>query len=127
MPLDDPEHLGGADLEAWLEVRGCLSVGANTAAVMMCRKLLFHMAVTHGLPEKNARDRSPTFAEALEHLQSEGIITKHMRTWVDRIKVVGNEANHELPGIAADDAMDVAKFTRQLLHLAYDLPAMVNG
>jgi hypothetical protein len=71
----------GEEAIAWGEVRACLSVGATTAAVMMCRKLLFHTAVAFGLPPKNNKDRAPTFEQTLEHLQAEGVITKHMRSW----------------------------------------------
>lgn len=124
-PLDTPSVLSGDDLAAWTEALGCLSVGANTAAVMMCRKLLFHIAVAHKLPEKDGSGRAPTFAKALKHLEDEGVITKHMRPWVDKIKDVGNEANHEIPSTTTDEAMDVALFTRQLIRLAYELPAMV--
>lgn len=125
MPLDTPEVLLGDDLVAWNEVRSCLAAGANTAAVMMCRKLLFHIAVAHGLPDKNTKGRAPSFADALEHLEDEGVITKLMRPWADKIKDVGNEANHEIPSTSSGDAMAVAKFTRQLIMLAYELPAMV--
>jgi len=125
MPLDIPGGLAADDLASWVEVRSCLSVGAFTAAVMMCRKLLFHMAVTHGLPQKNTRDKAPSFAEALDHLQSEEVITKMMRPWADKVKDVGNSANHELPAIVKEQAMDVAQFTRELLYLAYTLPSMV--
>jgi hypothetical protein len=124
-PLDTPDELDGDDLAAWNEVLGCLSVGANTAAVMMCRKLLFHVAVAHGLPERDGSGRAPNFAKALKHLEDEGIFTKHMRPWIDKIKDVGNEANHEIPITSSEQAMDVALFTRQLIRLAYELPAMV--
>jgi hypothetical protein len=124
-PLDTPNVLSGDDLTAWTEALGCLSVGANTAAVMMCRKLLFHIAVAHDLPEKDSSGRAPTFAKALKHLEDEGVITKHMRPWVEKIKDVGNEANHEIPSTTPEQAMDVALFTRQLIRLAYELPAMV--
>lgn len=100
-------------------------MGANTAAVMMCRKLLFHFAVAHGLPAKDGSGRAPNFAKALKHLEDQGVITKHLRPWVTKIKDVGNEANHEIPYISHEDAMAVAKFTRQLIMLAYELPAMV--
>lgn len=92
---------------------------------MMCRKLLFHIAVAHGLPEKDGSGRAPNFAKALKHLEDEGVITKLMRPWVDKIKDVGNEANHEIPSTTSEQAMDVAQFTRQLIRLAYELPAMV--
>lgn len=48
-PLTVPLGLSGDELAAWTEVRECLAVGANTAAVMMCRKLLLHVAVSNGL------------------------------------------------------------------------------
>lgn len=125
MPLDTPGILKGDDLTAWNEVRACLSAGAYTGAVMMCRKLLFHIAVAHGLPAKNAKDRAPTFQEALDHLETEGVVTKLMLPWVEKIKELGNDANHELPTMTKADAMDIAEFTRQLIRLAYELPAMV--
>jgi hypothetical protein len=124
-PFDLPNALEGEALAAWQEVRSCLSVGATTAAVMMCRKLLFHIAAEHGLPEKDAKGRAPTFAEALDHLEAEGVFTTRMRPWVERIKDVGNEANHDLASISIDQAMDVARFTRQLINLAYELQAMI--
>ncbi|MGV9718763.1 DUF4145 domain-containing protein [Rhodococcus pyridinivorans] len=126
-PLDVPDGLPNADYEAWDEVRSCLQAGAYTAAVMMCRKLLFHIAVAHDLPPKNEKNRAPSFAQCLDHLELEGIITKPMRRWVDRIKDVGNEANHELTGYKRDQAMDIAKFTKQLLHMAYELPMLVGS
>jgi hypothetical protein len=124
-PLDTPDVLTGEDLAAWDEVRACLSVGANTAAVMMCRKLLFHIAVAHGLADKDEKGWAPNFEQALQHLEDEGVVTKHMRPWVDKIKKVGNDANHEIPCTTSEQAMDVALFTRQLIRLAYELPAMV--
>jgi hypothetical protein len=42
-----------------------------------------------------------------------------------KIKDVGNEANHEIPSTTHAQAMAVALFTRQLISLAYELPAMV--
>jgi hypothetical protein len=125
MPLDTPKILTGDDLTAWNEVRACLSAGAYNAAVMMCRKLLFHIAVARGLPAKNAKDRAPTFQEALDHLETEGVVTKLMLPWVAKIKDLGNDANHELPTMSKAEALDIAEFTRQLIRLAYELPAMV--
>jgi len=122
-PLANPDGVTGQELQAWQEVRDCLGVGAHTAAVMLCRKLLLHVAAAHGLPAKGDNDRAPGFYQAVQHLETEGIITRHMRPWVDRIKEVGNDASHELPHIERDDAMDVATFTEQLLRLAYELPA----
>lgn len=127
VPLREPLGLPEIDARIWNEARTCLGVGANAAAVMLCRKLLFHIAVAHGLPEKNSRNRAPGFADAVKHLEAEGIVTKRMMPWVDRIKDVGNDANHELTPITPEQALDVATFTEQLLRLAYEMDALMDN
>lgn len=126
MPLREPIGLPSDDGRIWREARTCLGVGANAAAVMLCRKLLFHIAVSHGLPPKNKQNRAPGFAEAVKHLAAEGIVTRRMLPWVDRIKDVGNDASHELSPITAEQALDVATFTEQLLRLAYEMDALMG-
>ena len=124
-PLSTPEGLADPELAVWAEIRACLGIGAYTSATMMCRKMLFHLAVANGLPAKDGGGRAPNFTQATKHLQAEGIITSRMRPWVDRIKDIGNEANHELEAISERDAMDVARFTEQLLRLSFEMDALV--
>lgn len=126
-PLANPKGLAGTEMDVWSEVRRCLAIAAPTAAVMLCRKLLFHIAVSNGLPAKNDKDRAPTYAEAVTALERAEVITKKMRPWVDRIKDVGNDANHDLTPVTMDSAMDVARFTEQLLRLAYEMDALMAG
>lgn len=85
-----------------------------------------HLAVANGLPHQDSKGRAPSIYQAVEHLESEGVITKKMRPWADRIKDRGNEANHVLGTYSVDEVMDVATFTRQLLQLAYELPALMD-
>lgn len=125
-PLGVPLGLVGVELAAWTEVRECLSAGATTAAVMMCRKLLLHVAVAQGLPEQDAKGRAPSFVAAVQHLEKSGIITEKMRPWVDRVKDVGNEANHQIQPVDQNVALDVARFTEQLLRLAYEMDALMG-
>jgi ssDNA-binding Zn-finger/Zn-ribbon topoisomerase 1 len=110
---------------AWGEIRSCLSVGATTAAVHMCRKVLLHVAVEKGLPAKNDKDRAPTFAACIDHLSDEGYVTPPMKSWVEKIKDVGNDGAHELPQISAEAARMVAEFTLQLLVLTYEMAALM--
>lgn len=98
-----------------------MSVGAYAAAVMLCRKLLFHIAVSNGLPPKNEKGWAPNFKDCTDHLLNEGLITNRMRPWVDRIKDVGNEANHEIVPITEAQAEDVAMFSQKLLELAFEM------
>lgn len=124
-PLATPLGLVGEAAAAWREICDCLSVGAYTAAVMLCRKLLLHVAVGNGLAM--AGTKSPTFAEAVDHLEAQGVITAKMKPWIDRIREVGNEANHELPAISEAEALDVGRFTEQLLRLAYEMDHLMRG
>jgi hypothetical protein len=124
-PLRVPRGLPEIDAVIWAEVRSCLAVGSNAAAVMLCRKLLFHVAVAHAMPPKTDNDRAPSFYAAVEHLQEQQFITAKMRPWVDRIKDIGNDANHELSPITTEQAADVATFTLQLLVLAYEMDAIM--
>ncbi len=126
LPLKIPEGLPDLELSVWKEVRECLGVKASTAAVMLCRKILLHIAITHGLSPKTSEDKSPSFYSAVEFLQNQNLITLKMRPWVDRIKDVGNEANHELAPISMYVALDVARFTEQLLELTFEMDELMR-
>jgi hypothetical protein len=124
-PLSDPLGLPNGEARVWREIRSSLGVGAYTGAVMLCRKLLFHIATTHGLEEKKSNGFAPSFAEALNYLEGQELITSRMRPWVNRIKDVGNGVNHELEPVTPQQAMDVATFTEQLLRLAFEMDAIM--
>lgn len=125
-PLKVPKGLPEEMEPLWDEARTCLQNGANTGAVMLCRKLLFHVAVDKGLPDKKANGWAPNFYECVQHLEDEGYFTPNMRRWVDRVKDVGNEQNHELKPIEPAVALDVATFAQQLLVLAYEMDSMLE-
>ena len=116
---------GTPEWSLWDETCSCLGVQAWTAAVMLCRKMLFHLAVLQGLAEKDADGRAPSFYACVKHLEDSGLISASMRGWVDRIKDVGNGANHEIPGTTEKEAMDIASFTQQLLVLMFEIPAVM--
>lgn len=126
-PLRTPLGIPFDEVQVWEETRDCLGVGANTAAVMLCRKLLLHIAVTHGLAPENAKGFAPGFAECVEHLRAQELVTTRMMNWVERIRDVGNDANHNLAKITSTQALDVATFTEQLLVLTYELDARMDA
>jgi hypothetical protein len=78
-PLRTPRGLPSIDASIWEEARSCLGVYAYSATVMLCRKLLLHVAVEKGLPAKDKRNRSPSYMDAVKHLESAGVITTDMR------------------------------------------------
>lgn len=126
MPFKEPLGLPEVDARVWGEARMCFGVGAHAAAVMLCRKLLFHIAVDNGLEPEDGKGRAPSFKACVEHLETVGIISKPMLGWVDRIRDVGNDGAHEITPVEEVDARAVGVFTEQLLTLAYELPSMMS-
>lgn len=122
MPMRDVENLPAEDESVWQEARVCLGSGAYMASVGLCRKLLLHVAAANALPIP-PNGRTPGFVECVEHLVTAGVITPNMKKWVDPIKDIGNAANHEIKAVTQEEAEKVARFTEQLLVIAYELQA----
>ncbi len=101
------------------EARRCMSVSAYTAAVLVCRKLLMHIAV-----EKNAPE-GKSFLEYVEYLCDNGYVPPDGKGWVDHIRKMGNEANHEIAEVSRTDAEELISFSEMLLRFIYELPARI--
>ena len=106
---DDVGHL-------YDEARECVAVSAYTAAVLLCRKLLMHVAVEKSAPE-NAK-----FVVYVNWLADNHWVPPNARAWVDHIRDKGNEANHEITLVAQQDAVDLLTFVEALLRYVYELP-----
>ena len=102
------------------EARDCSMVGANTAAVLLARKLLMNIAVQHGA------QAGKTFIDYIDYLSDNGFVPPNGRTWVDQIRKKGNEATHEIPQTTEQDARQILTFTEMLLKFVYEFPSMVN-
>ncbi|AKK05217.1 putative DUF4145 family protein (plasmid) [Corynebacterium mustelae] len=123
-PKDVPDHLSSQVRLAWEEALDCFAASAYTSSTLMCRKLLFHMAVEMGLSEKKENGFSPNFDECLQYLVDEGFITARQRNqWVESIRVWGNKATHDLASIDKDTAEKAIDFMYQLLQIVYTFPA----
>lgn len=108
------------DVEAIYEqARSSIAANAYTGSVMLCRKLLMHVAV-----EKGAKE-DLSFQKYAEYLVSEHYAPRGADVWLDYIRRRGNEANHELVIMNNEDAIGVLKFTEMLLRSVYELPALV--
>ena len=99
--------------------RRCMSVSAYTAAVLVCRKLLMHIAV-----EKNAPE-GKSFLEYVEYLCEKGYVPPDGKGWVDHIRTRGNEANHEIAEVSRTDAEALISFSEMLLRFVFELPARI--
>jgi hypothetical protein len=109
-----------ADVEAlYEEARIAASAGAHTASVLSLRKLLMHVAVALDAPENQP------FVVYVEYLADQGYVPPNGRGWVDQIRVKGNEANHEIVLISAEDNEQLIRFVGMLLKFIYEFPAEV--
>ena len=102
------------------EARRCTSDGSYTAAVMVCRKLLMHIAVEKGAEEKKS------FKEYVEYLDKGNYLPANSEHWVDHIRDQGNEANHKIVLKNESDANSLVEFIEMLLKLIYEFPARVS-
>lgn len=102
------------------QARDCTSLGAYTAATLLCRKILMNLAVQHGeVPGKS-------FVEYIEYLDTKGYVPPNGKSWVDRIRTKGNEATHEIRLVEQSEASQILKFTEMLLKFAYEFPSMLQ-
>lgn len=104
----------------YTEARYAIGAGAPTAAVLACRKLLMHIAVSKGASE------GLSFIAYVEYLSNNHYIPPDAKAWVDQIRSKGNEANHEILIISPDEAKELLSFTEMLLKIIYEFPAAIK-
>lgn len=122
-PFAVPDHLADQVRATWIEALRAYAAEAFTSSSLMCRKIVFHIAVEAGLPAKNDRGFAPNFETCVKHLVDEGYITKRQQDqWVDSIRQWGNNATHELEPISREVAYSALEFTLELLRMVYSFP-----
>lgn len=109
------------DVEAaYSEARRCIEVHAYTAAELICRKILMHVAV-----EKGAKE-GESFVSYINHLETKGYVTPPMKAWVDTIRLHGNASTHKLKAPEKERAESTVMFTAELLRLIYEMDYMAK-
>jgi hypothetical protein len=111
------EHLPDDVRAIYEEARSCMSVHAATGAVLLGRKLLMHVAVAQDAKE------GESFKKYVDHLAEKGIVTAGMKEWVDEIRELGNDANHEIIISTKEQAEELLTFVGMLLKVVYEYPA----
>lgn len=102
------------------EARSCVKVGAYTASAVCCRKLLMNLAVSKEAEE----DKS--FAYYVTYLAKQGFLPTKSEAWLTYIKDKGNEANHEIRIMSAEEAEQLIEFTGMILKIMYEFPAKLS-
>ena len=104
------------DLEKlYNEARDASSVGAFTACAMVARKVLMNLAVLEGAEENR------NFHYYVDYLANNGFVPKKGRPWVDKIRLKGNEATHEIELISQSDATDIMFLVENLLRFNFEM------
>jgi hypothetical protein len=102
------------------EARCTTGAGAYTAAVLCCRKLLMHIAVSKGAQPGD------TFVNYVQFLADKNFVPPDAHDWVDHIRKKSNEANHEIVIMSKDDAEELLSFLEMLLKVIFEFPAAVK-
>lgn len=106
--------------DVYEEARSAFSVGAYTAVVLLCRKLLMHVAVDFGA------DENKNFVHYVNFLQDNHYVTANSDKWVDAIRKFGNESTHEILVNTKEDGEKIIKFSEMILRSNYEYPAMID-
>jgi len=102
------------------EARRSFGAASFTAAVLCCRKLLMHIAVSKGAA-KNLR-----FVDYVKYLAANHYVPPDAKGWVDHIRKRSNEANHEIVLMDETDAKELIEFSEMLLKVIYEFPAVAE-
>lgn len=127
-PIQIPRSAYGSDIsgvsesvgEIYSEARHSYGVGAYTGVVELCRSLLNHVAVDLGAP------KGKRFIEYVNFLDENHYISVKSRDWVDRIRKLGNQANHDLTVFSESEAKLCLKFVEMILKTNYEYPSLLE-
>ncbi len=114
--LENVAHLPEAIEKAYEEVRRAIGAQCYTSAVVYARTVIAHIAVDLGA------DDNLSFVKYVEYLSENGYTPPNARDWIDKIRLMGNEATHDLVFWDKDAAETIGKFLMYLLIFIYELP-----
>lgn len=120
LPFGGIQHLPAKIENMYNECRKCFANACFYSVIMLARTMIMHIAVDFGAPQ------NLNFVQYIDHLETEGYISRHNRTWVDKIRKMGNHYTHELDEATEDEANLAVVFIKQLLTNMYELPQMAN-
>ncbi|MBI2031558.1 MAG: DUF4145 domain-containing protein [Candidatus Levybacteria bacterium] len=103
--------------EVYREIRESVQNACYTAAVLLGRKLLMHIAVDIAKAKEGN-----SFVSYIDHLSKSGYIPPHGGKWLTFVKDIGNEKNHELKIGEKDESEKILKFIEVLLIFIYEFP-----
>jgi hypothetical protein len=92
------------------------AAGAFTASSMVCRKLLMSCAC------HEKADDGRAFASYVDYITNTVLTFPRAKDAIDAIRSIGNDANHDVAFVSADDAKRAMKIMSYMLNTIYSLP-----
>ena len=117
--LRSVKHLSEAIAAVYDEVNGAIAAGCYTAAVILARTAIMHVAVEHGAEDNK------NFQYYVNYLVTKGFVPPNANAWIDAIRKMANKSVHELEIWKKEDAEKIGTFLMYLLVFVYELPASV--
>lgn len=99
------------------EAAKAFAAGAYTAATMVARKLLMATACKEGDTD------GKQFAPYVDFITGTVLTFPKAKESIDRIRKIGNEANHSLQFVSRDDAKRAMDIVTYMLNTIYSLPS----
>lgn len=118
LPFEDIKFLPSNIEKLYNECRKCYLNRCYHSVIMVSRSLLMHVAVDKG------DTLGKTFVAYIDYLEANGYIGSQNKTWVDKIRTIGNKYVHELDEATDEDANKVILFLKQLLGNLYEMPQL---
>lgn len=97
------------------EARRCFSINAYNSVAMVTRKILMNVAVNEGATE------NLNYYDYISYLDESNIIPRNTKKWLDELRIIGNEANHEIKHITSNEAEKCIRFCELLLKIVYEM------
>lgn len=120
LPFDDIQFLPTKIEKMYCECRKSFLNDCFYSVIMVARTMIMYIAADLGA-ETNLR-----FIEYIDYLEKEGYISRHNRTWVDKIRKLGNQYIHQLDEATKEEAELAIVFIMHLLINVYELPQMAK-
>lgn len=121
VPLQAPEYCPDSVASAFIQAEAAIKGRHWESAAAMDRRALEiatkEMAPEHG--KLNLYQRIEKLAEAKK-------LTDSLKEWAHDLRIVGNDAVHEIDGVEEKEAIQAHELTRFILIYLYTLPAQVE-
>jgi hypothetical protein len=113
--------------ESYAEAMRALSARAPRAAAVTLRRTIEGIVKESG-SEAAQQAVKTNLAAGLQMMADEGVLDRSLAQWAREIRFGGNAGGHYdlVADVNHDEAEDLARLTRQVLHYIYELPARLR-